>query len=516
MNSDYWEGVGMFVLKRHRFQLPPHPNTEFDEEKFLALVEGSLSLTIKEKKRVVEAVGRITQEQIEELFKIFEEEKKKFTTLDKMFETNKIFEKERKKFTTLDKMFEANINNLRKDFHSQIMGPELQDMYIQCAGKTPTNLSPYGVSNMTGLITEMVVSDADGSVLLKGGSWFSADPENDCRTFQRIPLSAWMQKKRMDVGFRCVKPVLPLECRIGPAKKASQIDLELPGIMGDASQEMSGIIRSFGVEQLSPSSKYIRIPDNELAFDETEFLRLMASSISLTKDEKIRIIEAIPQISQQQLDELIAILENEKSQFCSLDASNKDQLREVEKNFAEEWEEVCMHFKSVGEAGAEENDSEQNERPEIADEGQEPGQSPLVSIVSETVMSDDSDSANGNSMTSEIAAAPVSGGRVKLPDHELEFDEGEFLSLLSESIIMTKEQKIEAINGISTMSQEKMDFLLGALKGEVSMLSLVNLLPEDQLEEAKNQLETVKKQRAGEWEEICGLFDSAEKGDVKN
>jgi len=64
-------------------QIPAHPKTKFDEKKFLELLAGSISLTINEKKKIIEAVPQLSQFQIDELMKIFEEEKTKFTELEK-------------------------------------------------------------------------------------------------------------------------------------------------------------------------------------------------------------------------------------------------------------------------------------------------------------------------------------------------------------------------------------------------------------------------------------------------
>lgn len=69
----------------HIFTIPPHPNTQFDEAKFLALLEGSISLTMEEKQRVIDAIPRLAIEQINELISIFEEEKQKFAELEKEF-----------------------------------------------------------------------------------------------------------------------------------------------------------------------------------------------------------------------------------------------------------------------------------------------------------------------------------------------------------------------------------------------------------------------------------------------
>lgn len=69
----------------HVFVIPAHPNTEFDEANFLALLEGSISLTFEEKQRVIEAIPRLSIEQINELISIFTEERQKFSELEKEF-----------------------------------------------------------------------------------------------------------------------------------------------------------------------------------------------------------------------------------------------------------------------------------------------------------------------------------------------------------------------------------------------------------------------------------------------
>ncbi len=69
----------------HMFSIPPHPNTQFDEAQFLALLEGSISLTMEEKQRVIDAIPRLSIEQINELISIFEEERQKFSELEKEF-----------------------------------------------------------------------------------------------------------------------------------------------------------------------------------------------------------------------------------------------------------------------------------------------------------------------------------------------------------------------------------------------------------------------------------------------
>lgn len=66
-----------------KVKIPPHPNTKFDEKEFIRLLAGSISLTINEKYRIVEAIPQLSQFQIDELMKIFREEQQKFAELEK-------------------------------------------------------------------------------------------------------------------------------------------------------------------------------------------------------------------------------------------------------------------------------------------------------------------------------------------------------------------------------------------------------------------------------------------------
>lgn len=91
----------------------------------------------------------------------------------------------------------------------------------------------------------------------------------------------------------------------------------------------------------------IRIPANNLSFDGQYFLRLLAGSISLSKDEKLRIIESIPRLQQSQIDELIRIFEEEKRKFAELSAKHVDQLQKLEKEHAADWQDIELQQKAV-------------------------------------------------------------------------------------------------------------------------------------------------------------------------
>lgn len=58
-----------------------HPLTTFDEVSFMNLLEHSLSLSTFEKKRVIDAIPTLSQFQIDELIKVFEDERVEFRKL---------------------------------------------------------------------------------------------------------------------------------------------------------------------------------------------------------------------------------------------------------------------------------------------------------------------------------------------------------------------------------------------------------------------------------------------------
>ncbi len=58
-----------------------HPLSDFDEAAFIDLLEHSLSLSVFEKKRVIDAIPTLSQFQIDELVKVFEDEREEFKKL---------------------------------------------------------------------------------------------------------------------------------------------------------------------------------------------------------------------------------------------------------------------------------------------------------------------------------------------------------------------------------------------------------------------------------------------------
>jgi hypothetical protein len=97
----------------------------------------------------------------------------------------------------------------------------------------------------------------------------------------------------------------------------------------------------FGTIAEALTNEKVEIPAHpETQFDGARFLTLLRGSISLTKDEKWRIIQAIPKLSQFQIDELQKILEDERRKFSELSPKHLLQLMKLEQKHAEDWRDL--------------------------------------------------------------------------------------------------------------------------------------------------------------------------------
>ena len=87
-----------------------------------------------------------------------------------------------------------------------------------------------------------------------------------------------------------------------------------------------------------PFASKIKLPAHDTKVDEQHFLKLLSWSISLSIDEKKKIIENFWKLSQYQIDELIKIFEEEKTKFSALDVKHKEQLQALERQHAIAWD----------------------------------------------------------------------------------------------------------------------------------------------------------------------------------
>lgn len=103
---------------------------------------------------------------------------------------------------------------------------------------------------------------------------------------------------------------------------------------------------NFMIGQKLPKVLTIQVPPHTLQFDEQYFLHLLAGSISLTKDEKKRIVESIPKLRQAQIDELIRIFEEERRKFAELSAKHVEQLKKLDQQHYDDWMDLELSQKA--------------------------------------------------------------------------------------------------------------------------------------------------------------------------
>lgn len=94
----------------------------------------------------------------------------------------------------------------------------------------------------------------------------------------------------------------------------------------------------------------VKVPPHSLQFDEQYFLHLLAGSISLTKDEKARIVESIPKLKQSQIDELIRIFEEERRKFAELGEEHVAQLEKLAQQHYDDWIDIEMKQEQTSKA----------------------------------------------------------------------------------------------------------------------------------------------------------------------
>jgi len=145
----------------------------------------------------------------------------------------------------------------------------------------------------------------------------------------------------------------------GKGAQAGTTKKDLTGIMED-NVDVSSLVANAGQNQQA-SQKLTEMtiaahPNTK--FDEKVFLSLLAGSISLTFTEKKRIIEAIPKLSQFQVDELIKIFQEERGKFAELEKKHSDQIAELESQHANSAQDIEAQKEEEAKRNAEEKQAE--------------------------------------------------------------------------------------------------------------------------------------------------------------
>ena len=119
-----------------------------------------------------------------------------------------------------------------------------------------------------------------------------------------------------------------------------------PGANPPATQPEDTTPANYQIGSKLPKIITIKIPAHTLNFDEQHFLHMLGGSISLTRDEKKRIIDSVPKLKQSQIDELVRIFEEERHKFAELSAKHVEQLKKLEEQHWIDWQDIELSQKS--------------------------------------------------------------------------------------------------------------------------------------------------------------------------
>ena len=84
----------------------------------------------------------------------------------------------------------------------------------------------------------------------------------------------------------------------------------------------------------------IKLHSFDVVVDTEEFLDLLKNSLSLSMVEKKRVIDAIPNLSQFQFDELKKVFQEEREKFRELAGEHPEDIKKLLKKQQEEWIEL--------------------------------------------------------------------------------------------------------------------------------------------------------------------------------
>ncbi len=239
--------------------LPEHPDIELNEELFLNLLSGSVSLMKEEKRRILKAMPRLTQEQIDQLIKILQEERLKFGGLDKVH------------WPQLRQLFEKHHSEWKELIDGLLNKQEESEKEAATAEDINRDDNDINLAGMDFSILESPPEEYKGSPIVNLDIRYALVPEN--------------------IDIRRIIP-----------------------------------------------------PHPSIFFAEKPFLQLLGGSLSLEKDEKRRIIEAIPRLTQEHIDQLIRILLEEIEKFMALDKQHWPQLHGLCREHWNNWMDLLSKW----------------------------------------------------------------------------------------------------------------------------------------------------------------------------
>ncbi|MDD4151470.1 MAG: hypothetical protein PHR68_02540, partial [Candidatus Gracilibacteria bacterium] len=90
----------------------------------------------------------------------------------------------------------------------------------------------------------------------------------------------------------------------------------------------------------------LKLHDEDVEFEENVFLDLLKHSLSLNTFEKKRVIDAMPTLSQFQVDELQKVFLEEREKFKELAGEHPDDIKKLVAKQQQEWLQLGDIYKT--------------------------------------------------------------------------------------------------------------------------------------------------------------------------
>lgn len=136
---------------------------------------------------------------------------------------------------------------------------------------------------------------------------------------------------------------MPGQQMLGQQMPAGGAPLAGMGDQGGAAQAPFDPNYKFG-EKMKDFSTTVKLPEHTIKVDDAYFLNLLAGSISLTRDEKKKIVDSFAKLRQEQVDELVRIFEEERAKFVELSPKHGAQLKKLEDEHAADWKDIEVSY----------------------------------------------------------------------------------------------------------------------------------------------------------------------------
>jgi hypothetical protein len=130
--------------------------------------------------------------------------------------------------------------------------------------------------------------------------------------------------------------------------------------MGDPTSQGSGGIPGYTFGNVMKTfTTTVKLSAHSLNFDENKFINLLAGSISLSREEKMKFVDSVPNLRQEQVDELIRIFEEEREKFVELSPKHGAQLKKLEDQHLADWKDLEVMYKSEKQSEEDKNKADE-------------------------------------------------------------------------------------------------------------------------------------------------------------